>query len=68
MEYCRFRKYTQELHKNTEFLTEISSQDTESLLSTNSNKDGKSAISYCGFSDDQNTSKWISTQHCSLKP
>lgn len=49
MEYCRFRKYTQELHKNTEFLTEISSQDTESLLSTNSNKDGKSAISYCGF-------------------
>lgn len=26
MGYCRFRKYTQELHKNTEFLTEIPSQ------------------------------------------
>lgn len=26
MGYCRLRKYTQELHKNTEFLTEISNQ------------------------------------------
>lgn len=26
MGYCGFRKYTQELHKNTEFLIEISSQ------------------------------------------
>lgn len=42
--------------------------DTESVLSVNSNKDGKSAISYCRFWDDGNTSKWISTQHCTLKP
>jgi len=42
--YCRVRKYTQELYKNTEFLTNIKS-DTESSLSTNSNKDGKLASS-----------------------